>query len=44
MAQHTAQKLEKLTVVKLKTEILIGLTQQITKFMLIQKQRLAGPP
>ena len=37
MAQHTAQKLETLTVVKLMTEILI-----IQKFMLIQKQRLVG--
>ena len=40
MAQHTAQKLETLTVVKLTIEILI--TRQIQKFMLIQKHRLAG--
>ena len=40
MVQHTAQKLETLTVVKLMTEIII--TQQIHKFMLIQKQRLVG--
>ena len=40
MAQHAAQKLETLTVVKLTTEILI--TQQIQEFMLIQKQRLVG--
>ena len=37
---HTAQKLETLTVVKLMTEILI--TQQIREFMLSQKQRLVG--
>ena len=40
MAQHTAQKPETLTVVKLTTEILI--TRQIQKLMLIQKQRLVG--
>ena len=40
MTQHTAQKLETQTVVKLTTEIVI--TQQIEKFMLIQKQRLVG--
>ena len=40
MTQPTAQKLEMLAVVKLTTEILI--TQQIQKFMLIQKQRLVG--
>ena len=40
MAQHTAQKLETLTVVKLATKGLI--TQQIQKFMLIQKQRLVA--
>ena len=40
MAQHTVQKLETLTVVKLTTEILI--TQHMQKFMLIQKQRLVG--
>ena len=39
MAQHTAQQLETLTVVK-STEILI--TQQIQKFMLIQKQSFVG--
>ena len=41
MAQHTAQKLETLTVVKLTTEILVT---QIQSFMLIQKQRLVGLP
>ena len=40
MAQHTAQKLKMLMVIKLTMEILI--TQQIKKFMLIQKQRWAG--
>ena len=40
MAQHTAQKLETLTVVKLKTEIVI--IYQIQKCMLIRKQRLVG--
>ena len=40
IVQHTAQKLETLTEVKLTTEILI--TQQIQIFMLILKQRFVS--